>query len=261
MVKAAAACLAALLLAALPLASQNAASLNDGAAHGDPRYLLEDGWTPLLNGRDMGGWHALDGKPLQWFTAKGIGWNGESLFATPAPGGRILNGPAGRTSNLVSDAKFGDVELYVEFLIPKNSNSGVYLHGLYEIQVKDSFGTAQPTSHDCGGVYERIVKGKGQGGTAPLRNAARPAGQWQSFEIWFRGPRFDPEGRKTQDARFLRVLHNGLLVQENVTVDGPTNSAMKIPEAPTNPLMLQGDHGPVAYRNIFIRPLRPFAGK
>ena len=255
-----------LLLTALAVTPQNLPPLNDGEAHGDPRYLLEEGWTPLLNGKNLDGWHGQDGKPLQWFAAKGVRWDGQDahqlLSAVPAPGGSILNGHAGRASNLVTDGKFGDVELYLEFLIPRNSNSGVYLHGLYEIQVKDSHGVEQPTSHDCGGVYERQVKGKGGvGGVPPLRNAARPAGQWQSFEIWFRGPRVAPDGRKTENARFLRVLHNGVLVQENVEVEGPTTSAMSMPEAPTNPLMLQGDHGPVAYRNIYIRPLRPFGAK
>jgi hypothetical protein len=254
-----------LVLATLAAAPQNLPPLNDGEAHGDPRYLLEEGWVPLLNGRSLDGWRAVDEKPLQWFTAKGVRWDGQVtpgvLHGVPAPGGSILNG-AGKTANLISDRTFGDVELYLEFLAAKGSNSGVYLHGLYEIQIKDSYGAEHPTSHDCGGVYERQVKGKGGvGGVAPLRNASRPPGQWQSFEIWFRGPRFGADGAKTENARFLRVLHNGLLVQENVPVEGPTTSALRIPEAPSNPLMLQGDHGPIAYRNIYVRPLRPFGAK
>jgi hypothetical protein len=70
-------------------------------------------------------------------------------------------------------------------------------------------------------------------------------------------PRFDTSGKKTENARLIRVLHNGIAVQKNVEVDGPTRAHMDLPEAPLNPLMLQGDHGPVAYRNIYIRPLRP----
>ena len=92
------------------------------------------------------------------------------------------------------------------------------------------------------------------GGSAPRVNASRAPGQWQSFHVWFRAPRFDPSGRKIENARFLRVLHNGVPVQENVEVEGPTRAAMDIPEAAENPLMLQGDHGPVAYRNLYIRP-------
>jgi hypothetical protein len=171
-------------------------------------------------------------------------------------GDRILNGQNGKTVNLVSDRAFGDVELYLEFLIPKGSNSGVYLHGLYEVQILDSYGVANPGVHDCGAIYERWINNKGVGGTAPSRNASRPAGEWQSFQIWFRAPRFNASGRKIENARFLRVVHNGIQVQENVSVDGPTRAAMEITEAAENPLMLQGDHGPVAFRNMFIRPLR-----
>jgi hypothetical protein len=100
----------------------------------------------------------------------------------------------------------------------------------------------------------------GVGETAPLTYGARPAGQWRSFEIWFRAPRF-PGGRIAENTRFLCVLHNGVLVQENVEAEGPTRASMSIPDAAMNPLMLQGDHEPVAYRNIYIRPLRPLAGE
>ena len=75
---------------------------------------------------------------------------------------------------------------------------------------------------------------------------------WQSYQIWFRAPRFNPVGEKTENARFLRVLYNGLSVQENVEVVGGTRAHMNIPEAATNPIMLQGDHGPVAFRNIWV---------
>ena len=87
-------------------------------------------------------------------------------------------------------------------------------------------------------------------------NASRRPGEWQSFHIWFQSPKFDAGGKKIANAKFLRVLHNGLLVQKDVEVDGPTRAAMELPEAPMNPIMLQGDHGPVAFRNIYIRPLR-----
>ena len=86
---------------------------------------------------------------------------------------------------------------------------------------------------------------------------SRRPGEWQSYQIWFRGPRFDPGGKKIENARFIRVLYNGLSVQNNVEVEGGTRAHMEIPEAARNPIMLQGDHGPVAYRNIYIRPMRP----
>jgi hypothetical protein len=245
---------------ALTLAAQ-APQLTDGLAHGDPPYLIEPGWTALLNGQDLSGWHGLGSRPNEWMTCRGITW--DRLF-TPirlgcvaGPAGRILNGPQNRTVNLVSDRKFGDTEVWVEFMLAKGSNSGVYLQGLYEVQVFDSYGTPEPvTSSDGGGIYHRWIDNRGVGGSAPRVNASRPPGEWQSYHIWFRAPRFDSAGRKVENARFLRVVYNGTLVQENVPVEGPTRAAMEIPEAPENPLMLQGDHGPVAYRNIWVHTLR-----
>ncbi len=237
------------------------ATATDGEAHGDPPFLLESGWTRLLNGKDLSGWNPQDNRPSEWFTAKFIRFerllSPTHLSGERAPSGVILNGP-GRTANFVTDGKFGDVELYLEFMIPKGSNSGVYLHGLYEIQVFDSYGSTEPMkTSDCGAVYHRWINNQGVGGSPPSRNASRAPGQWQSFYIWFRGPRFDAGGKKIENARFLRVLHNDLSVQDNVELEGPTRAHMEIPEAATNPLMLQGDHGPVAYRNIYIRSLRP----
>ena len=95
------------------------------------------------------------------------------------------------------------------------------------------------------------------GGSKPSAQRIAPPGQWQSYHIWFQAPRFDAAGKKVANAKFLRVVYNGFSVQENVEVEGGTRAAMEIPEAPLNPLMLQGDHGPVAYRNIYVRPLRP----
>ncbi len=232
---------------------------NDGAFHGDPPYLLEDGWTKLLNGRDLSGWRFQQPERAGWVAAPAVFWDAKNptqLLSLPGPGDRISNGPKGAVSNLVTTASFGDVELYLEFLVPAKSNSGVYLHGLYELQVFDSFGVEHPKYSDCGGIYHRWIDNKGVGGTSPLVNASRAPGQWQSFHIWFLGPRFDATGKKTSNARFFRVLHNGIVIHENVEAEGPTRSGMERPEAATNPLMLQGDHGPVAYRNIYIRPLR-----
>jgi hypothetical protein len=248
---------------ALPLLAQRRPVLNDGEMHGDPPFMLEDGWRPLLNGKDLSGWHGLGNGQNQWFTTTAILWErllGPTRLSAvpgPTPGGVILNGPAGRTVNLVTDEKFGDMELYLEFMIPKGSNSGVYLHGLYEVQVFDSWGSTEPmTSSDCGGIYHRWINNRGVGGSAPSRNACRRPGEWQSYYIWFRAPRFDANGRKTENAKFIRVVQNGLSIQKDVEVDGPTRAAMEAPEAATGPLMLQGDHGPVAYRNIYWRPLR-----
>lgn len=254
--------LAVLAFPLCTLPGQNRPSLNDGDAHGDPPFMVEDGWTPLLNGRDVSGWHALDGKPVGWFTTRYVLFDRllgpTRLSGQPAPSGEILNSAHGFTSDLVSDQKFGDMELYLEFLIAKGSNSGVYLHGLYEVQIFDSYGSTEPmTSSDCGGIYHQWIDEHGVGGSAPSRNVCRPPGQWQNYHIWFRAPRFDANGKKTENARFLRVVFNGFSVQNDVEAPGPTRAHMDIPEAAENPLMLQGDHGPVAFRNIYWRPLRP----
>ncbi|MFN3326266.1 MAG: DUF1080 domain-containing protein [Bryobacteraceae bacterium] len=257
---AAAAVAAALSMA---VAQQPMAPVNDGQPHGDPPFLLEQGWRPLLNGKDLSGWVAERERPNDWFTTQYVRFEPllgpTRLTGMRGPSGVILNGPQGRTANLVTAEKFGDVELYLEFMIGKGGNSGVYLHGLYEVQIFDSFGKADPelTTSDGGAIYHRWIDEKGVGGSRPKQNACRQPGEWQSYQIWFRGPRFDGAGKKIENARFVRVLHNGRLVQDNVEVDGPTRAHMDLPEAAENPIMLQGDHGPVAFRNIHVRPLRP----
>ena len=226
---------------------------------GDGPYLVESGWRPLLNGKNLSGWHGLDGAAQNWFTARGVVWkrvwNPKLLVAQPEPGDRIVNGAQGKTTNLVSDEKFGSFELYLEFLLAKGSNSGVYLHGLYEVQIFDSFGYAGPlTVGDCGGIYES-EKG---GGSAPVLNASRAPGEWQSLRIWFAAPRFDAAGNKIANAKVLRVALNGDVVQQNVNVPEPTVSHMNIAEAASNPIMLQGDHGPIAFRNVYIKNVAAF---
>jgi hypothetical protein len=173
--------------------------------------------------------------------------------------GALANSRKGKTGNIVSAAEFGDAEIHVEWLVPKGSNSGVYVMGRYEVQVLDSFGNPKPGSGDAGGIYQRWDPKRGQGkegfeGYPPKVNAAKAPGEWQSFDITFKAPRFDANGTKTANAVFVKVVHNGQVVHENVEVTGPTRSSLweYEPEKPTGPLMLQGDHGPVVYRNITV---------
>ena len=198
-------------------------------------------------------------KPHEWVTAKGITFDRmyqpKALGFVGAGGDRMINGKQGRTQNIVTDQKFGDVELYLEWMIPRGANSGVYLQGLYEVQILDSYGIQDLNTGDCGAIYHRWVNNKPEGGSVPKVNVERQAGEWQSYRIWFRAPRFDAAGKKTENARFLRVVFNGVMIQDNVEAPAPTRAHMEIPEAATNPLMLQGDHGPVAFRNIYWRPL------
>jgi len=237
-------------------AAQTPPDLYHGETHGDPPFLSEPGWRALLNGRDLTGWHSENQAPHEWFTAASVTWrrifSPTRLTARAAPGDRIVNGKEGKTANLVTDGKFGSFELYLEFMLAKASNSGVFLHGLYEVQIFDSHGYAGPmTVGDCGGIYELP---EGGGGSPPAANAARPPGEWQSLRIWFQAPRLDAaSGKIAARAKVLRVLLNEIPIQENVTLPGPTTSHLNVPEAAVNPIMLQGDHGPVAYRNIYIK--------
>ena len=168
--------------------------------------------------------------------------------------GVAVNGVKGKTEDLHTALEFGDVEVHVEFMVPKASNSGVYLMGRYEIQVMDSWGEEHLKYSDCGGIYQRHdeVNDKGFEGHAPRVNASKKPGEWQTFDITFRAPRFDADGKKTADAVFEKVLLNGVLIHENVSVSGPTRSGTYKDEKPLGPLMFQGDHGPVAYRNVRI---------
>ena len=224
------------------------------AADALPPYKQGAGWRPLIKGMSMTGWNAQDKAPSEWVAVNGVSVSGKYLQRDPAVGTTIVNGSKGKTANIFTEEKFGDCELYLEFVVPPGSNSGVYLQGLYEIQIFDSFGVAKPQTTDCGAIYHRWIDEKPVGGSAPKANASKKPGEWQSFHAWFRAPQFDATGKKTENARFTRVLHNGVLVQQDVEVDGGTRAHMNIPEAPTNPLMLQGDHGPVAFRNIYLRP-------
>jgi hypothetical protein len=252
--------LAAILLSMSALLSaQPLPDIYKDELHGDPPYLSQPGWHSLLNGKDTAGWRADDGGAHEWFATRSVNWrrvfNPKLLDANRAPGDRLINGKTGKTKDLLTEEKFGDFELYLEFMVPKGSNSGVFLHGLYEIQIFDSYGYAGPLMvGDNGGIY---ADSTGYGGSPPLVNASRPPGEWQSFHIWFQAPVFDAAGKKTANARVLRVLLNDTLVQLDFELDGPTGSHKGgVVEAPRNPLMLQGDHGPVAFRNIYIRPLQ-----
>jgi len=243
------------------VSAQTLPAVNDGQPHGDPPFRLEEGWIPLLNGKNLNGWHGEDRQNNEWFAAPGVYWNPtktpERLLAIPGSGDTILNGTRGNTTHLITDQKFGDLELYAEFLIPQKGNSGIYFGSLYKVQIFDSYGVERPLEwEDCGAIPTRGDKERFHG-SPPLKNASRKAGEWQTYQIWFQAPRFDAAGKKVQNAKFLRVLLNGIVVQENVEVDGPTWAHLNIPEAATNPIMLQGDHGGVAYRNIYVRPLRP----
>jgi hypothetical protein len=220
-------------------------------------------WIRLIKGDGFEGWCAADrARADDWIHAGGAMLSaGDEKLLSSLPGtGTLINGDAGRTRHLITEAEFGDVLAHIEFMVPKGSNSGVYFMGRYEIQVLDSFGKAEVAHSDCGGIYQRWESDRGKGkegyeGRPPRVNASRPPGRWQSFDVVFCAPRFDAAGKKTANARFVKVVHNGVVIHENEDLTGPTRAAAFRDEKPAGPFMFQGDHGPVAFRNLWVLPL------
>lgn len=209
----------------------------------------------LFNGKSLAGWTTPAG---DWQAAAAVSVDAQDSkkFSIQSGEGVLVNGAKGRTKNILSTVEHGDVEAHIEFVVPKQSNSGVYFMGRYEIQVLDSWGVTEPKSSDCGGVYASCSEPKPDfKGRPPSVNASKPPGEWQSFDVIFRAPRFDATGKKTENAKFIKVTHNGRVIHENVEVPRPTCSANWLDEKATGPLMLQGDHGPVAYRNLVLKPV------
>lgn len=163
-----------------------------------------------------------------------------------------------KKDNLVTAFEHGDIELELEVMLPKGSNSGIYLQGRYEVQLLDSWGVKDASFSDIGGIYRNweTEKGKIYMGKAPLLNAAKAPGLWQKMKISFRAPRFNEKGEKISNARFVSVELNGVKIHDNVEVPLPTGGPIENNEKTKGPLLIQGDHGPVAFRNIKYRLMR-----
>ncbi|MGC4035898.1 MAG: DUF1080 domain-containing protein [Chitinophagaceae bacterium] len=175
--------------------------------------------------------------------------------------GAVVN-IVGKSDNtpLTTNESFGDVQIELDFMMTRNSNSGVYLQGRYEVQLFDSWTKLNPTFSDCGGIYQRWDDARGSNnegyeGIAPLMNVSKAPGLWQHLLIKFRAPKFNDKGEKIANARFDEVYLNGKLIQLQSSVTGPTRSSIFNDEKPTGPLVLQGDHGNVAFRNIQYGPI------
>ena len=212
-----------------------------------------------FNGKNLEGWSVVGGKPEKSFWKVGTATMSRKTptgleFLLPENGKGDLvnlsgsnwqNDPTQRGLDLQTNRTFGDCTVDLEFMVPKGSNSGIYLMGEYEVQICDSWGlTGKLTQGDLGAVYSAAE---------PKLPAAREPGQWQTVHIDFEAPRFDKAGKKIRNAKFLRVVINGKLVQENVEVpNGSTGGGITGKESTKGPLMLQGNHGPVVYRNIRI---------
>jgi hypothetical protein len=194
-------------------------------------------------------------EPLgEWFEAGAaeIGPDNEKILVAIDGDGVFINGEEGRTEHLVTKEAHSDIQLELEFMISQGSNSGVYLQGRYEIQIFDSWGREDLSAQDCGAIYYRWDESTDVvfEGTPPPVNACKKPGEWQNLLIRFRAPRFNSEGEKINNAVFEEVTLNGITLHRNVEVTGPTRSSLDDIEEPTGPLMFQGSHGPVAYRNI-----------
>ena len=166
-------------------------------------------------------------------------------FVVSKGGSELINAKGGGL-DFYSEAVFGDAIIEVELMVPKGSNSGIYVMGEYEIQVLDSFGRTKLGGGDMGAIY---------GAAPPRLNACKKPGEWQKYEIHFQAPKFEG-GKKTTNAKFLKVILNGKLLHENVEMKKATPGGVDGKEKPKGPLMFQGNHGPVAYRNITIKPLK-----
>jgi hypothetical protein len=192
----------------------------------------------LFDGKDLSLWRQQDGSPARWTLGNG--------YFEVVP----------RTGGLYTRRAFGDCQLHVEFAEPKpprgddqdRGNSGVILHGLYEVQVLDSYHNRTYPDGQAAAVYGQFP---------PLVNVSRAPGQWQTYDIIFHGPRFDSSGTLTRAAR-MTVLHNGVLVQDEAVLSGPTEHRRRPPYAsgPSKlPLSLQNHGSTVRYRNVWIREL------
>jgi hypothetical protein len=193
----------------------------------------------LFAGKDLTEWQAEDGSPAKWIVRDG--------YVEVLPQSGALRTKRG----------FGSVQLHIEWATPtpptgdgqERGNSGVFLMSHYEIQVLDSYHNETYADGQAAAVY---------GQTPPLVNASRPPGQWQTYDIIFHGPRFDSAGKLLHPAR-ITVIHNGVLVQDNVEPTGPTGHHMRPPytAGPEKlPLSLQDHNHPVRYRNVWIRELK-----
>lgn len=178
----------------------------------------------LFNGKDLTGWRLINEKQTNGFrVVDGV------LVNDPV---QTEGAPHISYGNLRTDREFEDFNLKLEVNVPPGSNSGVYLRGMYEIQVVDSY--KKPLDpHNMGAVYSRIT---------PASAAEKPAGEWQTLDI-------------TLCKRYATVILNGVKIIDNQPIYGPTGGAIQSDVFAPGPIYLQGDHGKVSYRNIVLTPI------
>lgn len=214
--------------------------------------------TLLLN--DLSSWTQNNGSNWQIAGEVQASLTKDDQMTATKGAGVLVNLPTKKSrANLLSTREYGDVDVSFDFMMARHSNSGFYLQGRYEVQLLDSWGVQHPSFGDCGGIYARR-RWKPQeelfDGVAPRVNACLAPGLWQHMDIEFQAPRFDASGKKMANARLLKVVLNGTVIHENLELTGPTGGPISEQEAATGPFMIQGDHGPVAFRNFRITDRR-----
>jgi hypothetical protein len=226
-----------------------------------PAFAGEAEWIVLMGPKEMTGWKTPTGA---WQLAGAVPLDpaNPKQFKIEPGNGVFVNGPKGKTTNLITKDSYGDLEAHIEFCVPRGSNSGVKFHAVYEIQIFDSWQSKKkPSGSDCGGIYPRSLELPKyhhiDEGIAPKENACLPPGEWQTLEMIFLAPKFDAAGKKIANARMLKVVLNGKLIHDNVEMKTATGSNWDKPEHARGPLLLQADHGPVAFRNVKIRSFSP----
>ena len=181
----------------------------------------------------------------------------DELQTTSGNGILVNDSKRKNPKDLVTEEEYKNIDLELDYMMAPGSNSGIYFMGDYELQLKDSWGFTPVTSAENGGIYERWDKDKPEGqngyqGYPPRQNVSRAPGLWQHLEVSFQAPRFNEEGEKIENARFIYVKLNGVTIHEDVELFGPTRGSLSNEEEPAGPLRFQGDHGAVAFRNIDI---------
>ena len=204
----------------------------------------------VFNGMNLDDWVVKgDAEKSKWVVGKAkISPDDQKQLAADEGVGEMINLAArhGDSLDIYSKRTFGDCLIELEVMVPKGSNSGIYVMGEYEIQILDSYERFNMGRGDMGAIY---------GASPPPVNASLAPGQWQQYVIEFRAPRFDDDGNKIQNAEFVKIELNGYPLHENLVMPKETPGGVTGKEAAVGPLMFQGNHGPVAYRNIVVKPL------
>lgn len=208
-----------------------------------------------FNGSDLKGWKTK-AKPKgknSWVVGSPSisAENSKTLVTGKAEDGaamvNVVSGH-GQGWDIYTEARWGGTfRIEIELMVPQGANSGIYVMGEYEVQVLDSWGKEKLGGGDMGAIY---------GAQPPKLNASKKPGEWQKYVIDFQAPVFDASGKKTANARFIKVELNGKILHENVEMKGPTPAGVTGKEAPEGPIMFQGDHGPVAFRSLKISPIK-----